>query len=111
MISIIFLNEYIDDVVEEVNAKEALKSSIFVVQKAAATKTGVESRQSSIGTIRRSLATWYYIWKRQAMSLTFSQSEAEELSQNCRQNHRQSHRSTECTQLTYCQALLYEQRP
>ena len=33
MISIIFLNEYIDDVVEEVNAKEALKSSIFVVQK------------------------------------------------------------------------------
>ena len=44
MTSIIFLlklvhysdllfDEYIDDVVEEVNAKEALKSSIFVIQK------------------------------------------------------------------------------
>ena len=62
MISIIFLNEYIDNVVEEVNAKEALKSSIFVVQKAAAPKTGVESRQSSIGTIRSSLATSYNVW-------------------------------------------------
>ena len=66
MISIIFLNEYIDDVVEEVNAKEALKSSIFVVQKAAAPKTGVESRQSSIGTIRSSLATSYDVWRRRA---------------------------------------------
>ena len=47
MISIIFLlklvhvndllfNEYGDDVVKEVNIKETLKSSIFVVQKAAA---------------------------------------------------------------------------
>ena len=74
MTSIIFLlklvhfndllfNEYIDDVVEEVNAKEALKSSIFVVQKAAAPKTGVESRQSSIGTIRSSLATSYDVAK------------------------------------------------
>ena len=70
MTSIIFLlklvhfndllfNEYIDDVVKEVNAKEALKSSIFVVQKAAAPKTGVEFRQGSIGTIRSSLATSY----------------------------------------------------
>ena len=69
MISIIFLNEYIDDVVEEVNAKEALKSSIFVVQKAAAPKTGVESRQSSIGTIRSCLATSYDVWRRRATSL------------------------------------------
>ena len=46
----LLFDEYIDNVVEEVNAKEALKSSIFVVQKAAAPKTGVESRQSSIGT-------------------------------------------------------------
>ena len=68
MTSIIFLlklvyfsdllfDEYIDDVVEEVNAKEALKSSVFVVQKAAAPKTGVEFRQGSNGTIRSSLAT------------------------------------------------------
>ena len=71
MISIIFLNEYIDDVVEEVNAKEALKSSIFVVQKAAAPKTGVESRQSSIGTIRSSLATSYDVWRRRATSTLF----------------------------------------
>ena len=80
MISIIFLlklvhvndllfNEYIDDVVEDVNAKEALKSSIFVVQKAAAPKTGVESRQSSIRTIRSSLATSYDVWRRRATSL------------------------------------------
>ena len=65
MISIIFVNEYIDDVVEEVNAKEALKSSIFVIQKAAAPKTGVESCQSSIRTIRSS----YDVWRRRATSL------------------------------------------
>ena len=79
MTSIIFLlklvhvndllfNEYIDDVVEEVNAKEALKSSIFVVQKAAAPKTGVVFRQSSIRTIRSSLATSYDVWRRHAAS-------------------------------------------
>ena len=51
------LNDFNDDVVEEVNVKEALKSSIFVVQKAAAPKSGVEFRQGSIGTIRSSLAT------------------------------------------------------
>ena len=39
--------------------KEALKSSIFVVQKAAAPKSGVEFRQGSIGTIRSSVATSY----------------------------------------------------
>ena len=39
-----------------VDVKEALKSSIFVVQKAAAPKTGVGFRQGSIGTIRSSLA-------------------------------------------------------
>ena len=39
------------------DVKEALKSSIFVVQKAAAPKTGVEFRQGSNGTIRSSLAT------------------------------------------------------
>ena len=68
MTSIIFLfklvhlddllfDEYGDDIVKEVNIKETLKSSIFVVQKAAAPKTGVEFRQTSIDTIRSSLAT------------------------------------------------------
>ena len=38
------LNDFNDDVVEEVNVKEALKSSIFVLQKTAAPKTGVKFR-------------------------------------------------------------------
>ena len=74
MTSIIFLfklvhlndllfNEKVHDVVEEVNVKEALKSSIFDVQKAAAPKNIVEFRQSSIGTIRSSLATSYDVWR------------------------------------------------
>ena len=50
------LNVLNDDVVVEVDVKEVLKSSIFVVQKAAAPKSGVEFRQDSIGTIRNSLA-------------------------------------------------------
>ena len=51
------LNALNDDVVVEVDVEEALKSSIFIVQKAAAPKSGVEFRQDSIGTIRNSLAT------------------------------------------------------
>ena len=43
--------------------KEALKSSIFVVQKAAAPKIGVEFRQGSIGNIRSILATSYNVWR------------------------------------------------
>ena len=50
-------NDLNDDVVVEVDVKEALKSSIFVVQKDAAPKTVVEFCQGSIGTIRSSLAT------------------------------------------------------
>ena len=50
-------NDLNDDVVIEVDVEEALKSSIFIVQKAAAPKSGVEFRQDSIGTIRNSLAT------------------------------------------------------
>ena len=45
--------------VEEVNVKGVLKSSIFVVEKATAPKTGVEFRQGSIGAIGSSLATSY----------------------------------------------------
>ena len=51
------LNALNDDVVVEVDVEEALKSSIFIVQKAAAPKSGVEFRQGSIGTIVRRLAT------------------------------------------------------
>ena len=53
----LLFDEWVDHVVQEINVKEALKSSIFVVQKAAAPKTGVECRQGSNGTIRSSLAT------------------------------------------------------
>ena len=45
--------------VEEVDVKGVLKSSIFVVQKATAPKSGVEFRQGSLGAIRSSLATSY----------------------------------------------------
>ena len=54
MTSLTFDLGHLDDLNGDV--KEALKSSIFVVQKAAAPKSGVEFRQGSIGTIRRSLA-------------------------------------------------------
>ena len=53
----LLFNEQVDNVVKEVNIKKALKSSIFVVQKAAAPKIGVEFCPGSIGTNRSSLAT------------------------------------------------------
>ena len=87
------------------NVKEALKSSIFVVQKAAAPKTGVEFRQGSTGTIRSSLATSHDASWRRAMSPNFDQSEAEKLSQIHTHTETQTH-----TESTYCQALLSEQR-
>ena len=49
----------------------ALKSSIFVVQKAAAPKIGVEFRQGSIGIIRSSLATSSDISRRQLWVVIF----------------------------------------
>ena len=57
-----------DDVVEEVDVKWVLKSSIFVVQKANAPKIGVEFRQGSIGAISSSVATSYDVWRRRAES-------------------------------------------
>ena len=60
----LLFNEKVHDVVEEVNVKEDLKSSIFDVQKAAAPKNIVEFRQSSTGTVRSSLATSYDVWRR-----------------------------------------------
>ena len=47
-----------------------LKSPIFVVQKAAAPKNGVEFRHKSIGAIRSSLATLYDDVRRRAMFWT-----------------------------------------
>ena len=55
----LLFDEWVDHVVKEVNIKEALKSSIFVVQKAAAPKNGAEFCQGSNGTIRSSPATSY----------------------------------------------------
>ena len=63
------LNDLNDDVVVEVDVKEALKSSIFIVQKAAAPKSGVEFCQGSIGTTSSSLATLYYVSRRRATSI------------------------------------------
>ena len=53
----LLFDEWVDHVIKEVNVKEALKSSIFVVQKSAIPKIGVEFCQGSIGAIRGSLAT------------------------------------------------------
>ena len=55
----LLFDEWVDHVVKEVNTKEALKLSIFVLQKTAAPKNGLEFRQGSNGTIRSSLATSY----------------------------------------------------
>ena len=52
-----FVNGLLNHVVKELNVEEILKSPIFVVQKAAAPKNGVEFRQGSNGSIRSSLAT------------------------------------------------------
>ena len=53
----LLFDELVDEVVRKVDIEYALKSSIFVVQKAAAPKNGVEFYQGSIGTTRSSLAT------------------------------------------------------
>ena len=80
LFELVHLNEFfcdeVDDIIEEVDVKEVLKSSIFVVQKATAPKSGVEFRQGSIGAIRSSLATSYDAVRRRATSPTFDQSEA-----------------------------------
>ena len=88
-------DELFDDVFKEVNYKEALKSSIFVVQRATAPKNGVEFRQGSIGTSRSNLATLYDVWRRRQFSTN--------------QRPRNDLTPTD-SESTYCQALLYEQR-
>ena len=64
----LFCDELFDDIVEEFDVKEVLKSSIFVVQKATAPKSGVEFRQGSIGFIKSSLARSYDASRRRAAS-------------------------------------------
>ena len=80
MPSVPLFDEWADNVVKEVNFKETLKSSIFVIQMAAAPKNGVEFRQGSNGTIRCSLATKYVGSQRHATLPYFDQSEAWKLS-------------------------------
>jgi len=60
----LLFDELVDEVVKEVEIKEALKSSIFVVQKAAAQIYGLEFRQGSIGGSRSSLAMLHDVWQR-----------------------------------------------
>ena len=60
----LLFDEWVNHIVKELNVKEALKSSIFVAQKAAAPKSGVEFRQGANGTIRSSLATSYDVARR-----------------------------------------------
>ena len=52
-----FLNGLLNHVVKELNDEKVLKLPIFVIQKAAAPKIGVEFCQGFNGTIRSSLAT------------------------------------------------------
>ena len=82
-------DQYANNVVEEVNVKEALKLSISVVQKAAAPKNGVKFSQGSNGTIRSILAMSYDVWRHRVMSPAFDQSEAEKFSQINRQTENQ----------------------
>ena len=65
------VNDLNDDDVVEVDVEGALKLSIFIVQKAAAPKSGVEFRQDSIGAIRSCLATSYDVSRRRARSPNF----------------------------------------
>ena len=76
LIELVYLNgllfdEYVYDVVKEVDINEGLESSIFVVQKAAAPKNGVKLCQGFVGTTRCSLATSFGVWRRRATSTRF----------------------------------------
>ena len=51
-----------NDIVEDIDVKWVLKSSIFVAQKANAPKIGVEFCQGSIGAISSSVATSNDVW-------------------------------------------------
>ena len=68
-----FLDGLLNHVVRELNVEEVLKLPIFVVQKAAAPKNGVEFCQGSNGTIRSSLATSCDVSRRRATSREVSE--------------------------------------
>ena len=72
----LLFDEWVDYVVKELNFVEALKSSIFVVQKATAPKNGVEFGHGSNGINRSSVATSHDVSWRRAMTPYFDQSEA-----------------------------------
>ena len=61
----LLFDEFVNEVV---NIEDALKSSNFVQQKAAAPKNEVEFCQGSIGAISSSLATLYDVWRLHAKS-------------------------------------------
>ena len=88
-----FLNGLLNHVVKELNVDEVLKSPIFVVQKAAAPKSGAEFRQGSIGAIRSSLATSYDAWRRRATSPWKLDTE--------RKNEKQNERISTCRSRAY----------
>ena len=63
LLKLVHLNDLLFDGWVDHVVKEVLKLSIFVVQRAAAPKNGVEFCQGSNGTIRSSLATSYDVAK------------------------------------------------
>ena len=62
----LLFDELVNEIVKEVDIKDALKSSIFVIQKATTPKNGVDFRQGSLSAIKSSLATSYNVWRRRA---------------------------------------------
>ena len=64
----LFCDEWLNDIVEDVDVKWVLKSSIFAVQKTNTPKVDIEFRQGSIGAISSSVAMSYNIWQRCAAS-------------------------------------------
>ena len=63
----LLFDEQVDHVVKELDVEEALKSPIFVKEKAAAPKIGVEFCQGTNGTIRNSLTTSYDVARRHSI--------------------------------------------
>ena len=84
-------DEWVDHVVKEVNVKEALKLSIFVVQMAAAAKNGVEFRQVSNGTIRSNLATLYNVCRRRQFFLTNKMKQTKQTKETKLNRHTEPH--------------------
>ena len=67
LINGLIFDEWVNHVVKELNDEEVLKLPIFVEQKAAAQKNGVEFSQGTNGTIRSSLTTSYDVARRHSI--------------------------------------------